>query len=300
MSFNAEYEKIIECIEPELKEFRLFVQNSFHSENKIENLLKAYLNKNGKLIRPALIFLFTKAYNIEISDVHFHLAYCDEMIHNASLIHDDIIDESCTRRGAKTLNSEYSARLAVIAGDYLLAQAIESLSSINNNTVITVHSNYIKKLISGEVNQYFSEYEIPSIKDYIEKSKSKTASLFQAGLESAAILNKTSSTLFAENFGIAFQIHNDLTNFSSKRGFSDDINHGVYTAPVIFGVEFLNMSKFNNIDELYKPPVYGYCMEKTARLIKEYTDLAIENISDLEDNQYKQAIIDLCNLYAKG
>ena len=251
-------------------------------------------NLKGKLIRPVLIFLFTRAAGIVPAKPHYRLAFCDEMLHNASLIHDDIIDDAKTRRNVSTLNSRFDSRFAVIAGDYLLAKAIEALSDLKNSEIIKIHADCIRMLISGETKQYFSRYDALSLSDYIKKSENKTAALFQAALKSVSVLNKTPDlSEFAKNFGIAFQIHNDLKNFEQTRELSDDIKNGIYTAPVLFYLE-----KFNNIDDLPNCADRAVFVEKTKLLIKEFTDRAIENISTIGDNQYKEAIINLCNLYS--
>lgn len=304
MNFYEEYKKIISCIKPDIDAFTGFSAGMFSRDLDIENILLDYLSQPGKLLRPALVFLFTRALGLVPGERHFRLAFCIEMIHNASLVHDDIIDSAPERRGQKTLHTAYDSRFAVIAGDYLLAKAIETVSYIKNTEIIDILSNYIKMLICGETKQYFSRYDALSMEDYIEKSKNKTASLFLAALESAAVLNDSGIDYsdFAQNFGIAFQIHNDLKNFtdsclSLSEKTCDDIKNGTYTAPVIFYMKENNLTKINNPNDVLNCPNRAVFEEKTRGLIKSFAYRAIENINCLEDNQYKKAIIDLCNLY---
>ena len=299
MNFDTEYEKITDCVKQDILNFKDFCSLKFSEDIDIERILSEHLSHCGKMIRPLLVFLFTRAAGIAPDERHFSLAFCVEMLHNASLIHDDIIDNAEYRRGVQTLHNRFDSRFAVIAGDYLLAKAIESLSFLKSPEVIDIHAGYIKMLISGETKQYFSRYDILSMDDYIEKSANKTASLFLASLKSLSVLNRSADLDgFARNFGIAFQIHNDLKNFREKAG--EDLKNGIYTAPVIFYLKDNNMTKINNIDEFLKSADRELLEEKTRKLIENFGTLAIENIKSLEDNQYKRAVIDLCRLYFRG
>ena len=298
---GTDYEKIINCIKPDLDNFVVFSASLFQDNNEMESILKNYLSNRGKLIRPVLVFLFTRAAGIVPEQKHFLLSFCVEILHNASLIHDDIIDNSKKRRGKQTLHTAFDSRLAVLAGDYLLSKAIEALSKIKNTEIIDIQTKFIKKLITGEVNQYFSRYNAASIDDYIKKSENKTASLFQAAVQSVSILNNTPDySEFARNFGIAFQIHNDLQNFNTVEKISEDMNNGVYTAPVIFYFQKNNITNIKNIDDFFNSPQRELFLEKTRHLIEKFSNMAIENIACLEDNQYKEALIRLCKLYARG
>ena len=299
MDFQSEYKKIADCVKQDISDFEKFCSSMFSENTDIEDILANHLAHRGKMIRPLLVFLFTRAAGLTPDERHFSLAFCVEMLHNASLIHDDIIDDACERRGELTLHNRFDSRFAVIAGDYLLAMAIESLASLKNTEIINIFSRYIKKLITGETKQYFSRYDSLSMDDYIEKSANKTASLFQATLESVSLINKGNDLCdFARNFGIAFQIHNDLKNFEENAG--DDLKNGVYTAPVIFYLKKNNMTKINNLQDFLNSPDRAYFREKTRELVEKFGAQAIENIKCLEDNQYKRAIIDLCRLYFRG
>ena len=275
-------------------------------KNQILPILNEFLSQKGKRIRSMLIFLLTKALGKEITDCHYRLALCDELIHNATLIHDDIIDCSLYRRGQKTLNFDYDSKLAVLAGDYLLCEVLKILASFADERIRNIHSNTMSDLIKGELCQYFNRFKILSIEEYIEKSKNKTAKLFEAGVLSSSYLNKCtdketkSLTGFALNFGIAFQIQNDLDNFENPQKINEDIENGDYGAPLIFFVQEKygeNVSFLNNIKQALKQLKNTDAIEKTKQLKISYINSAIENISFLEDNLYKTALIDLCKLY---
>ena len=304
--FNEKYKKIIEPVKRDLTVFNEYFSDylSKKSQNKndIIPIIKDFLNNKGKQIRPALMFLLLKALNKLFTQEYNKLALINELIHNATLIHDDIIDCSLLRRGKKTLNIEYDSKLAVLAGDYLLTEAIQLLMSIENVQIRNLYLDAVSKILSGELHQYFNRFSVLSINDYIEKSKNKTARLFEAGLCGVYLLNNdTTENLeqikkFALNFGIAFQIHNDLKNINNSDKLCEDIENGDYSIPVIY---YLQEQAQNN-----KPDVNDIknstAIQKTQALLKHYADIAIENISFIEDNCFKQALIELCNLHSNG
>lgn len=302
--FNQKYNKIIEQAEQELnllnENIYSFFENKKHEKNEIVPIIKEFLNNKGKRIRPVMIFLLAKALNQKIEKLHYDIAIANELIHNATLIHDDIIDCSLIRRNKKTLNFDYDNKLAVLAGDYLLANAIQILNNIENIQIQNIHTQTISHLINGELYQYFNRFKLLPIEEYIEKSKNKTARLFEAGLTAICVENKDLSkniNNFAINFGIAFQIHNDLANIKNTKKICEDIKNGDYSAPIIFYAQEKDIKTIKNPDKLAKDIKNTNAIRKTKELIDNYIDRAIENISFIEDNLYKQALIDLCNLY---
>lgn len=299
MTFENEYNQILNCIKYEIDTFNEYLKKQFCiKNNKIENLLSNLVLRGGKRIRPALIFLITKAQGAQITEKTVQLAFADEMIHNATLIHDDIIDCSLLRRGQKTLNFEYDSKLAVLGGDYLLSLALKELSSLDNGKIIKIHTDSISNLINGELEQYFETGKIISIDKYIEKSRNKTAELFKAGVLSACILSDRTDCIgqienFALDFGTAFQINNDLKDIEQ------DAKNKTFTAPILYFMEEKKFNALNNINihqiDLNAPEMTA-AIQKTHRLINKYSEQAIENISHLEDNQYKRAIINLIKM----
>lgn len=307
--FYEEYKRIIQTISNELERFDEYLYNYFSvhnvSKEQITPIIKEFLLNKGKRIRPAIIFLFVKAICNEIKEIDYNIAIINELIHNATLIHDDIIDCSMIRRGEKTLNFDYDSKLAVLAGDYLLAKSITILNNIKNDKIQTLHSNTVSALINGELFQYFNRFKLLTIDDYIEKSKNKTAKLFEAGIVSSCIAHQKEEFIentrnFALNFGIAFQIHNDLKNINNAQKTSEDIKNGDYSAPIIFYAQENNIEMIKNENKLLKDIKNSNAIENTKALIKEYTNKAIENLSFIEDNLYKEALIDLCKLYTRS
>lgn len=310
-SFSKKYKEIIEPVNVDLQRLDGYFEDYFSSSKTEENknqilpIIKDFFSAKGKRIRPALIFLMTRAMNSEIEKFHYKLALAQEFIHNATLIHDDIIDCSLLRRGKKTLNFEHDSKLAVLAGDYLLSEALLILASFNNEKIRNIHSLALSQMIKGELNQYFNRFKLLSIEEYVQKSKAKTARLFEACLVSCCLHNKQNDESlekardFALNFGIAFQIKNDMNNLDDSEKMDEDANNGDYSAPLIYFAKEKygeDVHSISNVRQALKQLKQTNAVKKTQELIEYYSKTAIENLSFLEDNLYKKAMIDLSNL----
>ena len=309
--FNEKYCEIITPVSAELSKldeiFFAHFSKNVQPKNEIIPIINEFFQQKGKRLRPAMTFLFAKAMGQNISDLHYDIAFSNELIHNATLIHDDIIDCSLIRRGEKTLNFNYDSKLAVLAGDYLLAEVLKIMNKFDSYEIRKIHNDAVSDLIQGELFQYFNRFKVLSINEYMDKSKKKTASLFEAGLVSVCYTDEHTKKFvdiardFAQNFGIAFQIHNDLKNITRPEKISEDIQNGDYSAPIIFYAQDKygqDVKKFDDLSKIFKNLKTSVAIDKTKRLIEECFDKAIENLMYLEDNLYRRALIDLCNLFA--
>lgn len=177
------------------------------------------------------------------------IAEITEMIHVASLLHDDVIDKADTRRGMSSLNEAGGNKLAVLAGDFLLARASVSLAALQNTQVIQLLSNVIEHLVTGELMQLTSSKEnLTSLKHYCDKTFFKTASLIANSSKSIAILGGHPEDVcnlafeYGRNVGLAFQYVDDVLDFvgsaeSLGKPMLNDLQSGIATAPVIFAAE---------------------------------------------------------------
>jgi len=198
--FSKNYNNIIKLVENDFSRLETFFENHFElqktesNKNHIIPIVKDYFSTKGKRIRSAMIFLLTRAFDKEIDKDTIKLALAQEFIHNATLIHDDIIDCSVARRGKKTLNFEHDSKLAVLAGDYLLTEAMKLLYSFESEAkyekIRHLHTQCLSEIVCGELTQYFHRFKILPIEQYVEKSKAKTAKLFEAGLTSVCLKNE--------------------------------------------------------------------------------------------------------------
>jgi all-trans-nonaprenyl-diphosphate synthase len=214
----------------------------------IEELLGQVFKAGGKRIRPALCLLSAKASASPVGKVgrlQIILAVLTELIHTASLVHDDVIDSASLRRGQETVNRRWNEKLAVLIGDLLFAQASVCLSRLMNPVVVGIYGQVLGDLCAGEIRQMRQQFSTSvDFEAYIQKSIWKTASLFAAGTHSAPILNGCDDTVVAAmkdygiNLGICFQVVDDLLDYTGSsdklgKAAGSDLQQGVVTAPAL-------------------------------------------------------------------
>lgn len=289
MNFQERYEKIKVLAKPELEIIEKNLIEDVHTREPLSSALKNFLTAPSKRIRPLLSILYLKANEENLSDKQLEILTVIELIHNASLIHDDIIDNSEIRRGIKTLCKEFDNKLAVISGDYILAIAMEKLAKIENIHILHKLSQTIRQMCLGEINQNFDRFKIGTIENYIEKTKNKTAYLFESSIVCSAMLSKKQHnfeniTNLGLDIGIAFQIRDDIINMKkidSSKPSNNDIKEGIFNAPIILG------NKSDN---------YHSGIEKTKVLLNNYIESAENKIKILPNNVYKSALEEFLEL----
>lgn len=205
----------------------------------------------GKRLRPAIVLLVSRAtlFDQEITPRHRRLAEITEMIHTASLVHDDVVDESELRRNVPTVNSLFDNRIAVLAGDFLFAQSSWYLANLDNLQVVKLLSEVIRDFAEGEILQSINRFDVDiSLESYLEKSYYKTASLIANSAKAAGVLSDVSSETaeqlynYGRDLGLAFQIVDDILDFTSPtevlgKPAGSDLISGNITAPVLFAME---------------------------------------------------------------
>ncbi len=322
-NFTNSTKKLDAILKPIEKELTLLEENLIHNilsgNRDLDKMVTYFFRSGGKRLRPAIVILFAKAISKGyLPSVNLELAQAVEMVHTASLIHDDVIDNAETRRGVLTLNKQWGAKKAVIVGDYILSRALGKLIKINT-LAVEMFSNTLNELCVGEIMQKNQSYQIISLEDYINKSERKTAKLFMAATECAAAITKGTNNLiikatrgYSLNFGIAFQIVDDILDFTGNRQqtgkpAAGDLKNGIITAPVIFAnqqyeengdltLKKLIETKFRNEKDFKR--ALGIVMksggiEKANKLAREYVEKAVGYLDVIEDSSYKQSLIDL-------
>jgi all-trans-nonaprenyl-diphosphate synthase len=205
----------------------------------------------GKRIRPGIVLLISKAIAPDggLSPRHRRLAEITEMIHTASLVHDDVVDEAATRRGVATVHSRFNHRVAVLAGDFLFAQASWHLANLDDLEVVKLLSRVIMDLADGEVRQGLYRYDTgQSFETYLEKSYCKTASLIANSARAAGVLSGLPPAQldglyrFGRQLGLAFQVVDDILDFTSSdqqlgKPAASDLASGYLTAPALYALE---------------------------------------------------------------
>ena len=205
----------------------------------------------GKRLRPGIVLLISRAISPagELEPRHRRLAEITEMIHTASLVHDDVVDEASTRRGVDTVHSRFNHRVAVLAGDFLFAQASWHLANLNDLEVVKLLSRVIMDLADGEVKQGLFRYDTgQNFETYLEKSYCKTASLIANSARAAGVLTGLNPSQldslyrFGRQLGLAFQVVDDILDFTGSdqqlgKPAASDLASGYLTAPALYALE---------------------------------------------------------------
>lgn len=303
MNFKHKYEEIKKNANKDFEILESDILSLFSEKTPLNKHLIKFLTAPSKRIRPLLGFLFLRSISNAVNENQYKILLAVELVHNATLIHDDIMDSASVRRKQKTLNVKFDNDLAVIAGDYLLSMSLEKVIETNSPEVLKLFTSAIKQTCLGEINQYFTKNKITSLDDYVEKSRQKTALLFEMGILGSFLLGKNpqdkilqkTASEFSQNFGIAFQIRDDLMNvLNMEKNNDNDVISGVYTAPLIFAKkENNNILKEKNILSAVKATK---AIEKTKNFMDNYFERAIFSMEKIAPNKYKSAIVELIEI----
>lgn len=234
-------------IEAELESFKdLFDFTLQHRNPLLETALRHVLGRKGKMMRPILLFLSAKKCGT-VTDQALHAAVSLEMLHTASLVHDDVVDESEKRRGQKSVNALLDNKAAVLVGDYMLSTSLKHAALTGNIRVVELVSWLGLVLSDGELQQLANtESDEISEEQYFEVIRKKTASLFAVSAQIGALLaggtedQVERARLFGEYIGVCFQIRDDIFDYFSEeevgKPTGNDMKEGKLTLPVIYAV----------------------------------------------------------------
>ena len=234
-------------IEAELNDFiALFNQSLSHSDGLLESVLSHIRNRGGKRMRPMLMLLMAKNYG-GITEATLNAAVGLELLHTASLVHDDVVDESEERRGQQSVNATYDNKVAVLVGDYILSTALLNVSLTHNEKIVQRLAKLGQTLSNGEILQLTNTSCDGLSEDiYYQVIEQKTAALFEACCSIGAIsAGKPDNELdeaikFGQNVGIIFQIRDDIFDyFDSKeigKPTGNDMAEGKLTLPAIYAI----------------------------------------------------------------
>ncbi len=298
----------------------LMKKNVKCKDKKIEKSIIELIESGGKLLRPAFVLIGSKFGDNDKSKA-IPTAAVIEMLHMATLVHDDVIDDSKLRRGQETIQSKYGKDYAVYIGDYLFCVCFKILATNQALQAIKVDSRAMSKICMGEVNQLNSRFSMKlSVKDYLSRISGKTAELFSISLYlGAAECNadeKVSRELgnIGHNLGMAFQIIDDILDYegndeSIKKSAANDLKQGIYTLPLIYAyrnnkddfkdilgkdyyqeeeiMEIINLVKANNGIEMAK------------ELAEKYVNKCFKGIDKLPNNKYKIVLKEIASWLLK-
>lgn len=302
---------------PVLEHFKAvdnLLAESMHSKASIINDLSHYIiDSGGKRLRPLVVLLIAKAcgYN---GEQHIDLAAVIEFIHTATLLHDDVVDDSDNRRGRKTANSVWGKEAAVLVGDYLYSKAFQMLVNVGNVKVMEVLANATNIMAEGEALQLLDRHNPDTTEEaYLNVIRSKTAKLFEASAEIGAILANNSIETIATyglHLGMAFQLIDDVLDYEADpktlgKDSGNDLSEGKVTLPLIYLLQKGNPKEIDFLKAAIKkggkdffPVIRDMVIESGAlQYTKEFAKIEVEKakqaLSSLKPSPYKEAALNL-------
>ncbi|SVA45348.1 uncharacterized protein METZ01_LOCUS98202 [marine metagenome] len=316
-----EIERIKLHIKDEMELFESKFSKSMNSSVSLLNRITHYVvNRKGKQIRPMFVFLTAKMLsNGKINEKVFRAASVIELIHTATLVHDDIVDSSNVRRGFFSLNALWKNKIAVLVGDFLLSKGMLLCIDNNDFDLLKIISKSVKDMSQGELLQIEKARRLDiDEQTYFEIIKKKTASLISSCCALGAAASNVSENKidelasFGQKIGIAFQLKDDLFDYGNKKigkPIGIDLKEKKLTLPLIFTLNNSSKSKkrwlinciknhSNNkkvIQEMIEHVKETGGIEYTLSKLKEFQSDALKDISKFPENQYRESLICLVN-----
>ena len=245
-------------VEKELEEFRTLFESSLTSTDPLLGEVLSYVKKrSGKMMRPILVMLMAKLFGT-LNDSTFHAALSLELLHTASLIHDDVVDESNERRGQSSVNAIYNNKVSVLVGDYMLATSLKHAAHTGKVELVKLVACLGQELSEGEILQLGNTGKEDFAEEtYFDIIRKKTAALFKASAQSGAVSVGASpeeamkAALFGEMIGIAFQIKDDIFDYFESQELGkptgNDMMEGKLTLPALYVLNKLHDSSLNEL-----------------------------------------------------
>lgn len=311
-------------IQTEFKQFEAVFAEILQSDNPLLSEVLDYVyTKRGKQLRPIMVLLSAGLCR-GITDKTIQTAVSLELMHTASLMHDDVVDDTPIRRGDKAIHEKWNNKIAILVGDFMLSKSIELLSSVRNTTILNIVSNMCASLTSGELLQlHAGESMWINEEQYLQVIKHKTAHLFsacsEAGAVSAGATNRQQNAMrqFGMYLGLCFQLKDDVFDYSDIEDLGkptmNDLRDGKATIPIIKSLQRATKEEANQIKELAESlandsqHIDTFEAEQEIRsfvlrydgiryahqLMEKYRKKAIDTLKIFPDNKYKESLIGL-------
>jgi octaprenyl-diphosphate synthase len=298
------------------------IQKSLHSDVVLVNQVAHYIiNSGGKRLRPMLVLLSAGLFG-KIKAEHHQLAAVIEFIHTATLLHDDVVDESSKRRGQNTANTLFGNAASVLVGDFVYSRAFQMMVAVKNMRVMEVLSNATNVIAEGEVLQLLNVHNAEITDEaYLQVIQYKTAKLFEAATQLGAILSSASASdeealsKYGMHVGTAFQLIDDVLDLSGNaneigKNLGDDLNEGKPTLPLLYAMQHGTSAEaeiikraieHGGLDDL---SIILNVVERTGALTHvrkvaaTESELACASIAHFIDSPYKQAMLSLARFAA--
>jgi octaprenyl-diphosphate synthase len=316
------FEAIKQSLASDMSVVDRIIRTRLHSDVALVNQVSEYIiNNGGKRLRPALVVLSAKALGYT-GEYHHCLAAVVEFIHTATLLHDDVVDESELRRGHATASALYGNAASVLVGDFLYSRAFQMMVEVNNMRVMQTLADATNTIAEGEVLQLLSCHDASvDAASYLRVIYCKTAKLFEAAMRLGAILVQVDSASeealakYGMHLGTAFQLVDDMLDYSGDeqttgKNLGDDLSEGKPTLPLIYAmqqgdarqaamiklaIEQGNIEGFTEVLEVIKQTG---ALEYTRQQAQKEADAACAALSILPDTAYKQSLLQLADFAA--
>jgi len=313
-------DKIKAPISSEMEEFESYFKKSMRSKVPLLDIITNYIiRRKGKQMRPIFVFLSAKLMG-NITKSTFHAAALIELLHTASLVHDDVVDDSYQRRGFFSINALWKNKISVLVGDYLLSRGMQLALNNSEFQLLKIVSDAVNQMAEGELLQLEKSRGLnTSEKIYFEIIRKKTAVLLAsctaAGAKSAEASDEQVELmrLFGENIGIAFQIRDDLFDYQiiNKTGkpSGNDIQEKKMTLPLIYALSNAPSSEVRRIKKAISKnhgnpesikQIVNFVetqggIQYATQLMNEYKNKSLQILEQFEDNDAKKSLTDLVN-----
>ena len=318
----VDIKSVINLVSDDMAVVNKIISDNLNSDVALINQLGAYIvQAGGKRLRPVALLLAAKACSNDekVDDNTSLLASIIEFIHTATLLHDDVVDESDMRRGRETANEVFGNAASVLVGDYLYSRAFQMMVDVNNMRVMDILSHTTNQIAEGEVMQLINCGSAETTEQqYMDTIQSKTAILFEAATQLGAVVSgqpkETEKALAAYglHLGTAFQLVDDILDYTADaeamgKNVGDDLAEGKPTLPLIHAIEkssgedkevlvqaITNASR-DNLDDVLAIINKTGALDYTAKSAHKESQLAKDALHDLTDSPYKSALIQLAD-----
>ena len=317
-AYTDDVSTVARLMEAEMQQVDAVITQRLASQVVLVNQIAGYITgAGGKRVRPMLVLLFSNALGFRGAE-RFELAATVEFIHTATLLHDDVVDESDLRRGKKTANALFGNAASILVGDFVYSRAFQMMVSVNRMRVLQVLSDATNVIAEGEVLQLMNMHDPDvQVSDYLKVIRFKTAKLFEASARLGAVLAEAPPDIeeacanYGRSLGTAFQLIDDLLDYEGTtaelgKNVGDDLREGKPTLPLLLAMERGTASERQLIreaileGEVARLPEVIEVVRRTGSIAatreaaREQIELAQLGLADLRPSIYRDALINLC------
>lgn len=307
------------CINDDMRMVDTTIRQSLHSEVTLVNQVAEYIiNSGGKRLRPMLVLLSAGLFG-EIQAHHHQLAAVVEFIHTATLLHDDVVDESSKRRGQSTANALFGNAASVLVGDFVYSRAFQMMVAVQNMRVMEVLSNATNVIAEGEVLQLLNVNNADiSDEAYLQVIHYKTAKLFEAATRLGAIISESSEkdeaalTAYGMHLGTAFQLIDDILDLSGNsedigKNLGDDLAEGKPTLPLLYAMRNSNAEQsqlirnaieqggLEHLTQVVEIVNNSGALDHVKKIAEAESAQCRAAIAHFPESKFKQALIELAD-----